>query len=107
LIGGLGGYGTIRPEQRYGENSRIDFLLSEPGRADAYVEVKNVHSAAPRRLGGVSRLRDRARAPSIWRNCRRIARGRGAGGSTRMVEDAGATSATIGYKGYQHASCIS
>ena len=24
-----------------------------------------------------------------------------------MVEDAGATSATIGYKGYQHASCIS
>ena len=25
----------------------------------------------------------------------------------RMVEDAGATSATIGYKGYQHASCIS
>ena len=26
---------------------------------------------------------------------------------TGMVEDAGATSATIGYKGYQHASCIS
>ena len=26
---------------------------------------------------------------------------------TRMVQDAGATSATIGYKGYQHASCIS
>ncbi|SMX23588.1 type I methionyl aminopeptidase [Boseongicola aestuarii] len=26
---------------------------------------------------------------------------------TRMVEEAGATSATIGYKGYQHASCIS
>ena len=26
---------------------------------------------------------------------------------TRMVEAAGATSATIGYKGYQHASCIS
>jgi methionyl aminopeptidase len=26
---------------------------------------------------------------------------------TKMVEDAGATSATIGYRGYQHASCIS
>ena len=26
---------------------------------------------------------------------------------TQMVEDAGATSATIGYKGYAHASCIS
>ncbi|MDW3223265.1 MAG: type I methionyl aminopeptidase [Paracoccaceae bacterium] len=26
---------------------------------------------------------------------------------TEMVEDAGATSATIGYKGYKHASCIS
>ena len=26
---------------------------------------------------------------------------------TRAVEAAGATSATIGYKGYQHASCIS
>ncbi len=26
---------------------------------------------------------------------------------TKMVEDAGARSATIGYKGYQHASCIS
>jgi sugar fermentation stimulation protein A len=42
-IEALGGYGGIRPEQRYGENSRIDFLLSEPGRPDAYVEVKNVH----------------------------------------------------------------
>ena len=26
---------------------------------------------------------------------------------TKMVEEAGATSATIGYRGYQHASCIS
>lgn len=39
----LSAYGTIRPEQRYGERSRVDFLLTEPGLPDAYVEVKNVH----------------------------------------------------------------
>ncbi|GAA5076525.1 DNA/RNA nuclease SfsA [Roseibacterium beibuensis] len=42
-IPALTGYETIRPEQKYGERSRIDFLLSAPGRPDAYVEVKNVH----------------------------------------------------------------
>lgn len=39
----LAAYGTVRPEQRYGERSRVDFLLTEPGCPDAYVEVKNVH----------------------------------------------------------------
>ena len=39
----LTAYRQVRPEVRYGENSRVDFLLSEPGLPDAYVEVKNVH----------------------------------------------------------------
>ncbi|MCJ8518297.1 sugar fermentation stimulation protein A [Pseudorhizobium tarimense] len=43
LVPSLDGYGTLRREQRYGTNSRIDILLTEPGRPDAYVEVKNVH----------------------------------------------------------------
>ena len=43
-IKALTGYSETKPEQRYGaENSRIDFLLNEPGRPDAYVEVKNCH----------------------------------------------------------------
>ncbi|MFU1477219.1 DNA/RNA nuclease SfsA [Roseovarius sp. C7] len=41
-IAELGGYDRVRPEQKYGENSRIDFLLSGAGRRDAYVEVKSV-----------------------------------------------------------------
>ncbi|MEM7752207.1 MAG: DNA/RNA nuclease SfsA, partial [Pseudomonadota bacterium] len=39
----LASYGAVRPEVKYSTNSRIDFLLSEPGLPDAYVEVKNVH----------------------------------------------------------------
>lgn len=39
----LAAYGTVRPEVRYATRSRVDFLLSEPGLPDAYVEVKNVH----------------------------------------------------------------
>ena len=41
-IAELAAYGTVRPEVKYGENSRIDFLLTEPGLLDAYVEVKSV-----------------------------------------------------------------
>ncbi|WP_071674208.1 DNA/RNA nuclease SfsA [Nioella nitratireducens] len=41
-VAGLDGYEIVRPEVKYGQNSRIDFLLSGPGRRDAYVEVKSV-----------------------------------------------------------------
>ena len=38
----LAAYDTVRPEVKYGQNSRIDFLLSGPGLPDAYIEVKSV-----------------------------------------------------------------
>ncbi len=41
-IAPLAAYATCRPEVKYGTNSRIDFLLTEPGLPDAYVEVKSV-----------------------------------------------------------------
>ncbi|MEJ1118878.1 DNA/RNA nuclease SfsA [Phyllobacterium sp. CCNWLW109] len=43
LIPSLAGYAALKREQRYGANSRIDILLTDPNRPTAYVEVKNVH----------------------------------------------------------------
>jgi sugar fermentation stimulation protein A len=42
-IGDLARYATLRREQKYGRNSRIDILLSDPDTGLAYIEVKNVH----------------------------------------------------------------
>lgn len=41
-VPGFDAYTTVRPEQQYGEGSRIDFLLQGDGVPDAYVEVKSV-----------------------------------------------------------------
>ncbi len=41
-IGPLAAYTNVRPEVKYSENSRVDFLLTEDGLPDAYVEVKSV-----------------------------------------------------------------
>ncbi len=41
-IAALANYTTVRPEVKYGTNSRVDFLLSTPDLPDAYVEVKSV-----------------------------------------------------------------
>lgn len=38
----LAAYKTVRAEVKYGANSRIDFLLSQDGLPDCYVEVKSV-----------------------------------------------------------------
>lgn len=42
-IAALSAYRGVRAEVPYGKASRVDFLLSEAGLPDAYVEVKNVH----------------------------------------------------------------
>jgi sugar fermentation stimulation protein A len=39
----LAGYATLKREVKYGENSRIDILLSDDDKPDCYVEIKNVH----------------------------------------------------------------
>ena len=41
-VGALAAYPFVRPEVKYGTNSRIDFLLSGDGLPDCYVEVKSV-----------------------------------------------------------------
>lgn len=39
----LKGYGSLKREQKYGKNSRIDILLSDETTGLCYVEIKNVH----------------------------------------------------------------
>ncbi|MEM9437514.1 MAG: DNA/RNA nuclease SfsA [Pseudomonadota bacterium] len=39
----LTAYSGIKPEVPYGTRSRIDFLLTEDGLPDVYLEIKNVH----------------------------------------------------------------
>lgn len=51
----LAAWDIVRPEVRYAEKSRIDFLLSGTDRPDVYVEVKNVHL---RRTGDLAEFPD-------------------------------------------------
>lgn len=42
MVPELSGYANLATERKYGQNSRVDIFLSDPNRADCYVEVKNV-----------------------------------------------------------------
>lgn len=42
-IASLKGYASLKREQRYGANCRIDILLEDEKKGRAYVEIKNVH----------------------------------------------------------------
>ena len=42
VIPGLPVYDTVRPEVKYGQNSRVDFVLGTSGQPDNYLEVKSV-----------------------------------------------------------------
>ena len=39
----LAGYAALKREVKYGENSRVDILLSDDDKPDCYVEIKNLH----------------------------------------------------------------
>ncbi len=42
-IAPLTGYASLKREQKYGQNSRIDILLQDEAKGTCYVEIKNVH----------------------------------------------------------------
>lgn len=77
----LAGYARVRPEVRYGEASRVDFVLSGEGRPDAYLEVKNVHFQRQR---GLAEFPDAATARGV-RHLRELAAVAAAGHRAAML----------------------
>ena len=66
-IPALAGYTDVRPEQRYGRASRVDFLPTEPGLPAGLRRGQERAPQARGRLGRIPRLRHRPRRPASRR----------------------------------------
>ena len=69
LVAELAGYDAVRREVKYGEASRVDFLLTGAGRPDCWLEIKNCHLS---RGGGLAEFPDCVAARSA-RHLRELA----------------------------------
>ena len=76
----LTGY-AVRPEVKYGAASRVDFLLTAPGRPDCYLEIKNCHLS---RGGGLAEFPDCVAARSL-RHLQELSREVAAGNRAVML----------------------
>jgi sugar fermentation stimulation protein A len=81
LIPELRNYATVRREVKYGQKSRIDFLLEEPAWPSCYLEVKNVHLM---RKPGLAEFPDSVTERGA-RHLRELARMRAAGARAMML----------------------